>query len=187
MESSSDLADRQLLRCVARGDESAFGELYQRYGASVYNYLLRLIRERSVAEEVLQETFVAVWEGAGRFRGRSRVSTWLFRIAHHKAVDWLRRLGPAALDEDDESLPAGDCPEEAVEVTLCADRLQSALAHLSFDHRAALEAVFFYGLSYREAARVLGCPVGTVKSRIHQAKRQLVAWLKREGVESSFW
>lgn len=178
---TSPLTDRQLLQSTTRRDEGAFNELYHRYSIPIYNYLLRLIHEQTVAEELLQEVFVAVWEGAGRFRGHAKVSTWLFRIAHHQAVDWLRKQRPDPVGEI-ERLPADDCPEEEAFGTWRADQLQAALALLSPDHRAVLELVFFQGLAYREVARIVGCPVGTVKSRISYAKRYLNGVLRRMGL-----
>lgn len=180
---TSSLTDRQLLQGTTRRDEGAFNELYHRYSTPIYNYLLRLIHEQNVAEELLQEVFVAVWEGAGRFRGHAKVSTWLFRIAHHRAVDWLRKQRPNPVGEI-ERLPADDCPEEEAFGTWRADQLQAALALLSPDHRAVLELVFFQGLPYREVAQVVGCPVGTIKSRISYAKRYLNGVLRRMGLDS---
>src|SRR5512143_294699 len=81
----------ELLRQVAAGDEAAFAELYDLYAPPVYNYLLRLVNEGAVAEEILQEVFLAMWQGAPRFREEAKVKTWLLRIAHHQAVSWLRR------------------------------------------------------------------------------------------------
>jgi len=181
--SSSALTDRQLLQGASRCDEGAFNELYQRYSVSIYNYLLRLIHERAVAEDLLQEVFVAVWEGAGRFRGRAKVSTWLFRIAHHKAVDWLRKRRPT-LVEKVERLPAADDPEKEALLAWRSDQLRSALTRLSPDHRAVLELAFFQGMSYHEIAQIVDCPVGTVKSRISYAKRHLNGVLRRMGLDS---
>jgi RNA polymerase sigma-70 factor (ECF subfamily) len=181
--STSSLSDRQLLQGTIRGNEAAFAELYQRYSTPLYNYLLRLIHEQGVAEELLQEVFVAAWQSAARFRGQAKVSTWLFRIAHHRAVDWLRKRRPDPLEEA-ARLPADDCPEEEALDAWRADRLRTALDGLSSDHRAVLELVFYRGLSYREVANVMDCPVGTVKSRVSHAKRRLNGILKRMGFVS---
>jgi RNA polymerase sigma-70 factor (ECF subfamily) len=178
---ASSLSDFELLQGTTRRDEKAFEALYGRYSAPVYNYLLRLIHEQDVAEELLQEVFVAVWERAGRFRGQAKVSTWLFRIAHHRAVDWLRKRRPSLLEED-ARLPDGDSPEAEAFDIWHIDQLQVALAQLSPDHRAVLELVFFQGLSYREVAQVVDCPVGTVKSRVSYAKRCLNGVLRRMGI-----
>jgi RNA polymerase sigma-70 factor (ECF subfamily) len=182
---TSSFTDRQLVRHTADRDEDAFEELYQRFSGPIFNYLLRLIHEQAVAEELLQEVFVSVWEGASRFRGQSRVSTWLFRIAHHRAVDWLRKRRPALLEGDKQLLSDPDLEPEAETLEAWrVDQVQAALAQLSADHRAILELVFFQELSYREVARVIDCPVGTVKSRVSYAKRQLNGVLKRMGFES---
>jgi RNA polymerase sigma-70 factor (ECF subfamily) len=182
---TSSFTDHQLVRHTAERDEDAFEELYQRFSGPILNYLLRLIHEHAVAEDLLQEVFVSVWEGASRFRGRSKVSTWLFRIAHHRAVDWLRKRRPALLEEDKLLLSDPDLePEVEVLGAWRVDQVQAALTQLSTDHRAILELVFFQELPYREVARVMDCPVGTVKSRVSHAKRQLNGVLKRMGFES---
>jgi RNA polymerase sigma-70 factor (ECF subfamily) len=178
---ASPLTDRQLLERTARHDGEAFGALYDRYSKPLYNYLLRLVGREGVAEELLQEAYIAAWNGAGRFRGRSKVSTWLFRIAHHKAVDWLRRVRPNPVEEL-ERLPADDCPEAEAFEAWTAGRLRSALAELSPEHRAVLELTFYHGFSYREIARIVDCPVGTVKSRMSYAKATLRGILERMGV-----
>ncbi len=97
--------DGRLLQRVGKGDQVAFEQLYGRYSGQVYNYLWRLVHEQSVAEELLQESFLAIWKGAGRFRSQASVKTWIFRIAHNQAVSWLRKH---AGDEflDDSQIPA---------------------------------------------------------------------------------
>jgi RNA polymerase sigma-70 factor (ECF subfamily) len=182
---ASSFTDRQLVQRTAKHDEDAFEELYQRFSGPIYNYLLRLIHEQAVAEDLLQEVFVSVWEGANRFRGQSKVSTWLFRIAHHRAVDWLRKRRPALLEENRPLFSDRDLePEMETLAAWREDQVQAALAQLSVDHRAILELVFFHELSYREVAQVMDCPVGTVKSRVSYAKRDLNGVLKRMGFES---
>jgi RNA polymerase sigma-70 factor (ECF subfamily) len=182
---TSSFTDRQLVQRTAEHNEEAFEELYQRFSGPIYNYLLRLIHEQDVAEELLQEVFVSVWKGANRFKGRSKVSTWLFRIAHHRAVDWLRKRRPTLLEENRQLL--NDRAREPEAEALGAwrvDQVQAALAQLSADHRAILELVFFQELSYRQVARVMDCPVGTVKSRVSYAKRHLNGILRRMGFDS---
>jgi RNA polymerase sigma-70 factor (ECF subfamily) len=162
------------------GDEP-IETLYRRYSKQIYNYLLRLVRRGDIAEELLQDVFVAALEGADRFRGNSAASTWLFRIAHHKAVDWLRKKRPHRL-EHVEWLIAGDNTERAAFDVWTAEQVRSALDVLSADHRAVIELVFWQGLPYREVARIVGCPVGTVKSRMSYAKRHLRWALNMRGV-----
>jgi len=165
--------DHQLLRQVAARDERAFDALYQAYGSAVYGYLMRLLNEPVAAEDLLQEVFLAAWQGAGRFRAEARVKTWLLRIAHHQAVSWLRRQRKAlALDELAEAV-ADDGAEEALARTWHADEIRAALDRLTPNHRAVIELTFMHDLSYAEIAQIMDCPIGTVKSRMSYALRHL--------------
>ncbi|MBI5564304.1 MAG: RNA polymerase sigma factor [Chloroflexi bacterium] len=171
-------SDVELLRQVASGDARAFDELYVLYGAVVYNYLLRLVNEPPIAEELLQEVFLAVWRGADRFRAEAKVKTWLLRIAHHQAVTWLRRHRPASsLDEAAEIAADDDHIDERLAWAWEADRVRAALTELSPKHRAVIELAFVHDLPYTEIARIVDCPVGTVKSRMSYALRHLTAVL----------
>jgi len=173
--------DVVLLRQVASGDEGAFDELYVLYGAVVYNFLLRLVNEPPVAEELLQEVFLAVWQGADRFRAEAKVKTWLLRIAHHKAVSWLRHHRPASsLDEAAEVAAGDDHIDERLVRAWEADRVRAALSELSPKHRAVIELAFVHDLPYADIARIVDCPVGTVKSRMSYALRHLTAVLGKQ-------
>lgn len=180
-EPAASALDVHLLRQVATGDEGAFEMLYRRHAGPLYNYLLRLIHEPPVAEDLVQEVFMAVWRGAGRFRGQAQVKTWLFHIAHNQAVSWLRRHRPVVAFDDLESSPADDMLDESDERVVKAwqaDQLQTALEGLSPKHREVIELAFVYGLSYAEIAQVAACPVGTVKSRMSNALRYLYGCLR---------
>ena len=160
--------DRELISRVAAGDEAAFRQLYERYGDRVFRYALTLLRNLHLAEEVVQETMVAIWRGAGSFKGGSRVSTWIFGIARNQAHALLRReVRGERVPEEPLTLPD---PAEAVERE---GRVLSALAELPPDQREVVVLAFYEGLSYREIASLLGVPEGTVKSRMHLAKRKL--------------
>lgn len=165
--------------CVI-GGVSIF-ELYERYSSKIYNYIFRLIKREDVAEELMQDVFIAAWEGADRFRGGSKVSTWLFRIAHYKTIDWLRKKRPHRLEEV-EWLPAPDSTERAAFESWTAEQVRGALEALSPDHRAVIELAFWQGLPYKEIARIVNCPVGTVKSRMSYAKRHLRWFLEMRGI-----
>ena len=183
MALSSPPEDAVLLQRAAQGDENAFEQLYARHSVALFNYLLRLVRRSEIAEEILQETFIAVWQQAALFEGRSAVKTWIFRIGHHKAVSWLRRNREhLTLDE---GLLAGEgsalwenAEQRAWEET---DALRQALDLLSPKHRAVLELAYGQGMTYKEIAWVLGCPVGTVKSRMKYALQHLEGILRRSG------
>ena len=176
--------DAELLTLSTRGDAGAFELLYQRHNRALYNYLLRLIHRPTVAEELLQEVFLAAWKAASQFRGEAKVKNWLFRIAHHRAVSWLRH-------NREELTPDGEIPdtpvtlqrEEHVRDAWRIEQLHIALDKLSPTHRAVLELAFFHEMNYTEIAKIMDCPVGTVKSRMSYARRNLSAHLKGLGVE----
>lgn len=171
------LPDDELIRQTARGNEQAFLELYQRHHRQVFNYVARLTRNPEEAQDLLQDVFLAVWRGASGFRGEAGVKTWLFRIAHHQTVSWLRRRRPVVpLEEWDELGDPG--PEQLVIASWQRQKLSAALDRLSVKHRAVLELAFVHEMSYNEIAKVVGCPVGTVKSRMSYALQALSGALK---------
>lgn len=159
---------RDLLARVARNDERAFSRLYERFADRVFRYALTLLRNRHLAEEVVQETMIAVWKSAGSFRGRSRVSTWIFGIARNQAHTLLRRevAGKRRFDEK------VWIPDPAVEVER-EELVRAAMNLLPKEQREVVFLTFYEGLSYREIARILAIPEGTVKSRMYHAKQKL--------------
>jgi len=161
-------SDRELIADVARGDEQAFGRLYDRFADRVYRYAYTILRAKHLAEDVVQETMVAVWKGASKYAGRSRVSTWIFGIARNQAYSLIRReiRGERIPDV---SLVSPD-PAPGVHQQ---ERVARALERLSHDHREVVFLTFYEGLSYGEIASILGIPTGTVKSRMFHAKKQL--------------
>ena len=162
--------EEKLLSMVATQDRSAFHVLYERYANAVYRYALSILRLPHLAEDVLQETMMAVWKGAGSFKGRSKVRTWILGIARNQAHATLRR------EAKGQRLPASDPAAETVDPTasLHTDlRVQEALNALSSHHREVMHLVFFEHLTVKEAASVLEIPEGTVKSRMHHARLTL--------------
>ncbi len=176
-------ADREWIRRIAAGEASALGELYSAYGGPMYAYAFRLTGRAAAAEDVLQESLLAVWRGAGRFRGDSRVLAWLLGIVHHKAMDAVGRKGMAALPDDAAaSYPSPDPrPDERFMKQEQSSILRDGLARLPLPLRSALDLVFFHGLSLSEAALVCDCPTGTMKSRLHHAKLGLRRILQESG------
>ena len=167
--------DGLVLERVAAGERAALEEVYARFGGALFRYLSTLASDRRVAEEILQDTLVAVWRGAGSYRGRSSVRTWLFGIARRQAHNTLRRRGPQLAQEDEiHSRPALEPgPEEALLADARREELAGLVVRLSPVHREVLALFFFHELSYEETARVLEVPVGTVKSRLSNAKKAL--------------
>ncbi len=178
-----EVTERALLAAVANGEQEALVALYTRYQRPLFVYLLRLLRDEGLAEEVLQDVIVALWQGAGSFAGLSRVSTWVFGIAHRQAVQAARRRHLPLVSPD-------DCPEaqdeeqdaERVIFTLALQEdLEAALERLSPIHREALELALSQGFSYEEIAMITAVPVGTVKSRVNQARRLMQQTLIERG------
>lgn len=180
---AAEPSDRGLLLLIAEGDEPAFASLYRRHNLAIFNYLLRMVHEKPVAEDLLQEVFVAVWEGSDRFKGRAKVKTWIFRIAHNQAVSWLRKNGRRKLDYEMAELRTPDGPEARSLANWQHGQVQEALGQLSAVHRAVIELAFVNELSYADISEVMDCPVGTVKSRMSYALRHLEQLLKWRGID----
>ena len=165
--------DWELVAAVAQGDPRAMDALYQRHAPSLLAYLAARLGERTWAEEVLQEVMLAVWQNAPRFRGHSRVYTWLIAITRNRATNAIqRRKSPPAVPLSPLEKASSSVEVEADDL-FQADRLRAAMLCLPDEQREILELVFFHGLSNRETALVLGIPKGTVKSRLSRAKARL--------------
>jgi RNA polymerase sigma-70 factor (ECF subfamily) len=165
----------ELLAAIAAGSEQEFARFYDAYHSRVYAFVLRHLSDPYEASEILNETMLEVWRSAGRFEGRSQALTWVLGIAHHKALDAVRRRARGPAVELDESLPDEDAPNppELVSAAQNANLLRRCLEKLSADHRLVVHLAFFDDLPYTEVARIVDCPVGTVKTRIFHAKRLL--------------
>ncbi len=176
----AERADRILLQQVASGDEKALTALYEKYGQRLYAYAFSLCGDPAGADDALQETLIAVWRSAGHFRGEGRVIAWLLRIVHHQSVKNLRRRPQTISTELAETIASAQpLPEEKLQSELRAGQVREAMRQLSSEHRAVLELIFFQKLNYEEAAMVCGCPLGTVKSRVNQARLQMKRLLAR--------
>lgn len=171
--------DAQLMKRIARGDRQALSELYACYQRTLFAYLLQLTPDYGLAEELLQDTLVAVWKSARSFEGRSSVLTWLIGIARRQAHNTLRQRSlPTADLAELECLPAPDLEPEAFALaSVDRDELTQAFRRLAPVHREVLLLVFVQELSYQETATVLEVPVGTVKSRLSNARCALRALL----------
>jgi RNA polymerase sigma factor (sigma-70 family) len=177
-----------LVQAVARGERRAFEQLYALFFRPLSGYLLRMVRDSSLVEELVDDTFFEAWKHAARFRGDSKLSTWLFGIARNRALNALRALKPPHDELEDEQIFAdsAQAPDRQASRRQTAQALAGALADLPADQREALELVLHQGLSYEEAAQVLRAPLNTVKTRVFHARRKLreaLADLQPEGVE----
>ncbi len=184
--------DVQVVRQIAAGDAEALRTLYAAYGQRLYAYALRLTSDPVSAEEVLQESLVAVWQGARRFRGEGRVLAWLLGIVHHKALSARRTIQTnlqrnqaleTGEDEGTEVPDGAPLPDEQAAQHEQRTLIAAGLERLSLEHRMVLELVFYQGLSLNEVAEVCECPLGTIKSRLNYAKASLRGLLNREGLQ----
>ena len=184
-EHGSPVEDATLLRRVGGGDEAALEAVYQRYGGACFRLARRILGEQHLAEDVVQQVFLALWQGSGYDPARGAVSTWLLSVTHHKAVDMLRRESGRRkrLAGDQELIErqiAGPGPADEAWATLRAERTRDALRSLSAEHREVLLLAYYGGYTQREIADMTGLPLGTVKSRTLHAMRRLRAQLSGE-------
>ena len=163
--------DAQLLAAVADGDRAALRVLYDRHAPWLALRLQRRCADRGVVDEALQDTFMAVWRGAGRYTGSGDVGAWIWGIAIRRLIDALRRLprSEVLVAEVDDRRSA----EEQVLLGIEYGDLGGALGKLSPQLRAVVQATVLDGLTSREAGRLLGIPAGTVKTRMMRARAQL--------------
>jgi RNA polymerase sigma-70 factor (ECF subfamily) len=167
-----------LMARIAQGDSSALGELYDRYGRTVFGVLYRSLGAGEVAEEVAQDAFHAVWRRAGTYRSdRGSVRTWLLVIARNAAIDWRRTKGrrverEAAIDEAAELVEETRLDDRVI-ASLQAERVRAAVASLPDEQRTVLSLAFWSGLSQTEIAERTGTPLGTVKSRVRLGMSKL--------------
>lgn len=203
MASPPDAAERRLVRRLKQKDERAFQELVELYQDRVFSLVYRMLGNRQEAEDVAQEVFLSVYRAMNRFRGDSRLYTWIYRIAVNACKNRLKYLQGRHLDRREtieESKMRGDGEDQHARVVLHSpvpgpeamaqgNRLQQAiareLAQLDPDHRQVLVLRDIQGLSYEDIAKITGLPEGTVKSRLHRARIALKSRLAKELGEQS--
>lgn len=173
--------DARLIERIREGDALAVDALYRRHASSLLAYLTSFAGDREVAEEILQDTFVAAWHAAARYQARSSVRTWLYGIARRQAMNTLRRKSLPVTDDSELDTLSGTepGPEQVVIAGARRQVVHEAISALSPIHREVLTLVFEHELSYDEIAVVLGVPNGTVKSRLSNARRALRSELAR--------
>lgn len=166
--------DEVLLRRVASsGDEQAISELYDRYGGVIYGVGMRYLRDRTLAEDLVQDVFTAVWRNAAGFDpARASFSTWIYRITRNRATDLSRRRKTRVRTVAPDSTPESGEVDPTGRLSRTFD-VAAALARLSPTHREVLTLAYMEGLTQREIARRTGTPLGTVKSRTSAALRVL--------------
>lgn len=172
--------DQELVDRCRQGDRVAMRELVEAYQRQVFNAALRLLGSPDDAADVVQNTFLKVFENLGNYDGRYRLFSWIYRIGVNESLDQLhrrRRLQPL----DDEELDETDGPEDEIASAMLVRRVQSGLLALAEDYRVVLVMRHFSDCSYQQIAEVLDLPEKTVKSRIYTARQQLKDWLAANG------
>jgi RNA polymerase sigma factor (sigma-70 family) len=179
--STADPPDDVLVQDVADGSESALAALYDRYGRQAYSLARRICVDEGVAEDVVQEVFLAFWREPTRFDpGRGRFGPWILTLVHHKSVDAVRRENsirrrtvPGADDGHEWSVPPGPGADHGALRNVEARHVRDALGGLPADQRHALALAYFGGYTQREVAAMTGVPLGTVKSRMFSGLQRL--------------
>jgi RNA polymerase sigma-70 factor (ECF subfamily) len=183
------LSDEALVALCARGDEGALAELYDRYSRVAYGLSLRIVRDERLAEDAVQEGFLAVWRSSVRFvPERAKASTWILTLVHRRAVDLVRRSERRRTDPlDSAPEPAGASTEDIAWLRLERERVQAALRRLPDQQREAIELAYYGGFSQSELAERLGQPLGTIKSRMFAGLSRLRELLAETGTEETRW
>lgn len=181
----SDAADLDALADVAKQRESGLRALHARHATRLLRFVLRLVRNEAVAEEVVNETFVDVWRNAERFRGGASVSTWLMAVARNKAIDRLRRRGEEPLEDgaaerlEDES----DDPETILAKSDKGALMRRMIDRLTPIHREIVDLVYYHERSVAEASTILDIPEATVKTRMFYARKELRRLFEEAGID----
>lgn len=178
------LEHAELLQEVASGSEEALVELYRAFEGRIFAFAQSRMNDPAFAADLVNEVMVEVWKKASTFQGRSAVSSWILGIARNRLMDEVRRRGRRHFDELDERTPDDDSVD-ASEVMAAADdasQVEECMGRLNEAQREAVHLAFYEDLSYGEIAEIAGCPEGTVKTRIHHAKKALQRCLQGFGL-----
>ncbi len=178
--------DRELAAALAAGDESALAELYDRYGGLAYSLAMRILGDSGRAEDVVQEAFLKLWNGAARFdESRGSLRAWLTTAVRNRSIDLLRGRSlqeRRALALKPDVIASGAGPEEQAARALERDAVRAAMASLPDEQREAVLLAYFGGLTQAEIAELGGVPLSTVKGRMRLALEKLGAYLRDRGL-----
>src|SRR5258707_11083426 len=168
-------SDEMLIRRIAQGDQLAMRTLFGRHRVPLYRWLLRLVGDEALADDLLSDVFLDVWRQAASFEARSSVSTWLLAIARHKALSARRRRTDAELDDELASslVDPADDPELVLQKKNQAEVVRQSLARLSLEHGEVIDLVYYHGKSVKEVAEIVGISEATVKTRMFYARKKL--------------
>ncbi|HWZ08126.1 MAG TPA: sigma-70 family RNA polymerase sigma factor [Bradyrhizobium sp.] len=179
-------SDEMLLESIADGGRNAMHILYSRHNVRVYRFILRIVRDVGMAEDLTSQVFLDVWRTARQFEGRSQVSTWLLSIARFKALTALRQRRHEDIDQEEmlEIADEADTPEDSLHRSTTSTILRGCIAKLSPAHREIINLVYYHEKSVEEVGQIIGIPQSTVKTRMFYARKQLADLLRVAGVDS---
>ncbi len=183
------LSDEALVALVARNDETALAELYDRVGRVAYGLAFRVLRDDRLAEDAVQEAFLGVWRTAAGFRAdRAKATTWILTLVHRRAVDLVRREERRRAEPLDEThdVATTESAEDAAWLGFERERVQEGLRQLPHVQREAIELAYYGGFSQSELSEKLGVPLGTIKSRMFAGLSRLRELLQ-DGAEEGSW
>jgi RNA polymerase sigma-70 factor (ECF subfamily) len=177
-------SEHELVERCRQGNETAFRELVDQYKVLVFSLISRSVHDRARAEEVAQDVFLKVHKGLPYFRGESKLSTWIYRIVVNALSQERPELATVSLDEkiDGEGRPKVEvaADDRAFGDLVMKDRLQKAIERLPIQYQVLVNGHYLKGLRYEDLAEALNIPMGTVKTHLHRAKRQLRRLLETE-------
>lgn len=164
-----------LLQQIGAGDKQALAALYQAYERPVYKFIVSRLNDPHEAADILHDVFMDIWRVAGSFEGRSQVKTWIFGIAYRKVIDVHRKRARVTITDE---VPEPDDLQDAADASYGAKQeaahLRYCVGTLSDDHRAAISLAFYEDMTCAEISEIAGVPEGTIKSRLHHAKKLLL-------------
>lgn len=181
-------SDEALIERIAAGNKLAMRVLFARHHVRVYRFVLRLVRDQTMAEDLIGEVFFDVWRQAASFKARAAVSTWLLAIARFKALSLLRRRGEERLDEESARAieDTADDPEAAIQKKQRGEMLRKCWSTLSPEHRDIIDLVYYQEKAIAEVADITGLPEATVKTRMFYARKRLADLLQAAGLHRAW-
>jgi RNA polymerase sigma-70 factor (ECF subfamily) len=185
--------DGQLMQLIRQKDPAALEMLYDRYEGMIYSFAYRIVKDSMAAEEVIQELFMRIWKNAEHYdSSKGKLPTWMFAVTRNIAIDHLRKTNsrmpqqPTASEELQEIRDTGTMTEDMVELLMIGEQVREALLELSRDQQQVVDLIYYQGLTQQEVAIRVAIPLGTVKSRVRLAMKQLqkrlIHWGRRDHV-----
>lgn len=162
--------DSLLIAKICQQDSQAFEQLYFDYHKRLYRFIWRFNKDEAIIEEILNDTMMTVWQKAGNFAAKSKVSTWIFGIAYRKAMEALRFHQKSQAESLDFEIQD---EHQKLDVDIESEWVRNALNHLPYEQKTVIELTYFNDFSYQEISEVMQCPVGTVKTRMFHARKSL--------------